>query len=144
MSKANCGFEDAQQLVISGPTLSTQIGFDSSFRPGLPLHLPEKEYDALVDTGARWSCIDSQVALALNLPIVDRRPLSGALGAGMANMHMAQMHIPSLRLNFYGMFAGVHLHAGGQPHSALLGRDFLQHYRMTYDGQTGAVEIVKP
>ena len=47
------------------------------------------------------------------------------------------------RLNFtiYGMFAGVHLVAGGQIHRALIGRTFLQHYTMVYEGRTGTVTI---
>src|SRR5262245_27820099 len=36
---------------------------------------------SLVDTGAMESCIDSGLAMRLNLPIVDRRKISGVHGA---------------------------------------------------------------
>jgi hypothetical protein len=39
------------------------------------------------------------------------------------------------------MFAGVHLVTGGQIHWALIGRTFLQHYTMVYEGRTGTVTI---
>ena len=41
----------------------------------------------------------------------------------------------------YGAFAGVHLTAGGQVHTALIGRTFLQDFTLTYEGQTGRVSI---
>jgi hypothetical protein len=41
----------------------------------------------------------------------------------------------------YGLFAGVNLAAGGQPHQALIGRTFLRHFTMIYEGRTGTVTI---
>lgn len=40
-----------------------------------------------------------------------------------------------------GAFAGVDLKAGGQIHSALIGRTFLRHFKMIYDGRTGTVSL---
>jgi hypothetical protein len=57
------------------------------------------------------------------------------------NMHLAQVYIPSLGFTIWGMFAGVHLAAGGQHHKALLGRTFLQNCLMTFNGTTGKVTI---
>ena len=87
------------------------------------------------------SCIDSAIATALNLPIINESTVSGAHGAGKVNVHLAQIHFPSLNLTQYGRFCGVHLHAGGQPHSALLGRTFLNKMTMTYRGNTGSVML---
>lgn len=56
-------------------------------------------------------------------------------------MHLAQIFVPALSFTLYGMFAGVHLAAGGQEHFALIGRDFLRHFIMRYDGGTGAVSL---
>jgi predicted aspartyl protease len=100
-----------------------------------------KGVQALVDTGATESCIDSQLALNLNLPIVDRRKISGTYGPHEVNIHLAQVHVPSLNFTVYGAFAGVHLAAGGQPHKALIGRTFLRHYTMIYEGRTGNVTL---
>lgn len=59
----------------------------------------------------------------------------------MADFYLAQIYITTLGVTVYGRFAGVHLVAGGQPHVALLGRTFLQHFTMTYEGRTGQVTI---
>jgi gag-polyprotein putative aspartyl protease len=132
-------------LVAIGPTLFVQIGFDPTFDPlGVPPgtpNLPTNLLQALVDSGATESCIDSTIATALNLPIIDRRSVSGVHGAGEVNMHLAHIHIPALSFTLYGAFAGVALQAGGQQHHALIGRTFLRNFTMVYEGRTGTVTI---
>jgi len=144
MLRAECGFPDqAMHLAQFGPTLEVRIGFDPGYRaksgdiPGLS----PKEYNALIDTGAAESCIDSQVAAPLGMPVVDEMPVSGVHGQAVVNVHLGQIHAPALGFTIYGRFCGVHLHAGGQPHSALLGRTFLYHTTMTYQGKTGSVTL---
>lgn len=145
----DCGFDDQpgvsgrDLLTHNGPTLMVEIGFDPDFRPGAGIRpeLPRQQYPALVDTGATESCIDSELAATLRLPIVDRQGMAGIQGKGEANMHLAQIHVPALGYTDYGKFAGVHLTAGGQPHSALIGRTFLRHFTMAYDGGTGKVTL---
>ena len=56
-------------------------------------------------------------------------------------MLLAQIYVPDLDFTVYGRFRGVRLSDGGQPHSALIGRTFLRHFTMFYDGRTGAVTI---
>jgi len=56
-------------------------------------------------------------------------------------MHLAHVVVPGLGKYIYGSFAGVDLVAGGQPHVALIGRTFLQHFTLFYDGRTGSVSI---
>ena len=90
MSSADCGFIDkegvsAQNLLIRfGPTLAVRIGFDPSYpaNGAFEPKLPEKVWLALADTGAGESCIDSALAAELELPIVDRRSVSGVHGKG--------------------------------------------------------------
>src|SRR5258706_7979829 len=106
MALTTCGFNDApgssgcDMLVAIGPTLFVQIGFDPTFDPlAIPIgspNLPTNLLHALVDSGATESCIDSTIATALNLPIIDRRSVSGVHGAGEVNMHLAHIHIPAL------------------------------------------------
>ena len=125
-----------------GPTLGVNIGFDIEFYAGgsQRAELPSALWQALVDTGAGISCIDSELAHILELPIIDRGTISGSHGAHECNIHLAQISILSLdSLTLYGQFAGVHLAAGGQPHQALIGRDFLQYFTMDYNGRTGSV-----
>ena len=119
------------------------IGFDLNHRLGsaAPPDLAEKGLGALVDTGATMSCIDSGLAIQLNLPVVDRQTVAGVHGKKEVNLHLAQIYIPSLRFTIYGSFAAVDLIAGGQPHHALIGRTFLKNFTLTYNGRTGEVEI---
>lgn len=149
MPETKCGFNDipggatgAQLLVSRGPTLLVDIGFDPGYNPDTPNILPVPgitSVEALVDTGANISCIDNLLASQLNLPIVDRQPIGGVGGRHIANVYLAQLHVRSLNFTVYGQFIGIDLQAGGQRHSALIGRTFLAHYTMTYEGRTGTV-----
>jgi predicted aspartyl protease len=152
MPTTKCGFDDGPAargrdlLIGAGPTIFVMIGFDPTYDPAgdvkvrLPL-LPQQQLPALIDTGATESCIDGGLAMRLNLPIIDRRRVGGVHGAGEVNVHLAQLHIPSLSSTLYGPFCAVDLIAGGQAHHALIGRTFLQHFTMTYEGRTGTVTL---
>jgi len=154
MAEVDCGFSDvpggasgSELLVTRGPTLAVDIGFDPNFKPAVGSYPPAagiKGVAALVDTGATISCIDNLLASQLNLPIVDRRPMSGAHGSQVVNIYLAQVFSPALSCTVYGEFAGVDLRAGGQVHSALIGRTFLQAFHMIYEGTTGTVKIISP
>src|SRR5271156_4907479 len=116
MARTKCGFDNVLggapglvELVYPGPPRAVTISFDPQFvftghNPPPAAGLTVR---ALVDTGATESCIDNMVAAQLNLPIIDRRPIAGVGGAHTANMHMAQIFVPSLNFWIYGTFAGV-------------------------------------
>ena len=153
MLNTKCGFNSipgrpgSDFLVAYGPTLLVDIGFDPSFNPQKLGTVPVpgiKQVDALVDSGASESCIDNLLASQLGLPIIDRRPISGSGGSHMTNIYLAQVHVPALNFTIYGAFAGVDLLAGGQVHKALIGRTFLRHFTMVYEGQTGTVTLSSP
>ena len=151
MPETKCGFDSVPEgasgselLVAYGPTLRVDIGFDPAYNPKNLGQIPVPGISgiaALVDTGATESCIDSLLAIQLNLPVVDRRKVAGVHGSQEVNLHLAQIHVASLGFTIYGRFAAVHLAAGGQPHKALIGRTFLRNYKMTYEGYTGNVVI---
>ena len=144
MPTVDCGFPyQPDFLEHRGPTLMVRIGFSPDFPTGTPSQLDEAQdlWPALVDTGAGTTCIDARLAIALNLPVINQRIVSGVHGEGMVNIHPAQIYVPALSVSFSGAFAGAHLIGGGQPHYALIGRDFLRHFRLTYDGRTGAVSL---
>lgn len=126
-----------------GPTISVRIGFDPSFLPfdERPPDLPERRVPAVIDTGAVISCIDSAVTASLGLPVAELASVAGVHGPGIAEVYLAQMSVPDLGAVLRGRFHAAHLGAGGH-HRAILGRTFLQHYAMTYDGRTGAVRLV--
>ena len=149
MPEILCGFVDGpkgsgQELLTGfGPTLMVQIGFDPNHRHDAKTApaLAANKYPALVDTGATESCIDSTLASALKLPIVDRETRAGVHGNLELDIHLAQIHVSELAWTITGRFAGVHLHAGGQPHFALIGRTFLRACTLIYEGKTGSVTI---
>lgn len=152
MVQTKCGFDNSashsgSQLLISwGPTLIVDIGFDPTFSPEQLLagKIPSPGISGLhglVDTGANECCIDNLLAAQLKLPLVDRRVIAGIGGGQTANVYLAQVHVPSLSFTMYGAFAGVDLKAGGQIHSALIGRTFLSYFTMTYEGRTGTVSL---
>lgn len=132
-------------LVAHGPTILVDIGFDPKHDPmANPTGIPVpgiKSVQALVDTGATECCIDALLAAQLNLPLVNKRQISGVHGSHMANVYLANVHVPTLGVTINGLFAGVNLRAGGQVHSALIGRTFLRHFKMVYEGKTGTVII---
>ncbi len=146
MAKTLCGFNDGpggsgrDLLATWGPTLFVDIGFDPNFKLGIPVPGITR-VEALVDTGASESCIDSLLAAQLNLPVVDRRQIAGVGGGHIANVHLAQVRIPLLNKTILGSFTAVHLAVGGQRHRALIGRSFLQHFTMVYEGRTGTVTL---
>jgi hypothetical protein len=151
MPEALCGFNDSPDgtskgrdlLEFHGPTILVDIGFDDQFKPDTaspPKALITGVW-ALVDSGATESCIDSGLADELKLPIVDRRKIAGSKGAHEVNVHLGQIHIPSLKKTIYGAFCAVDLAAGGQQHRALMGRTFLRHFTMIYSGTTGEVRL---
>jgi hypothetical protein len=98
MAETKCGFNDAlggqtgsELLVFFGPTLMVNVGFDPNFKPadgGVPV-ASVTAMGALVDTGATESCIDSALAMQLNLPVVDRQTISGVHGPKEVNLHLA-------------------------------------------------------
>ena len=137
-----CGFVNNRQVLEAiGPTAKVRIGFDPQYRSGAPPDLPPNEYPALIDTGATISCIDSGLANSLQLPPVDRQEMSSVEGSFEATIYVAQIHVLGLERVISGVFAGVHLQRGGQPHLALLGRRFLDGLKMVYEGRTGSVSI---
>jgi hypothetical protein len=57
---------------------------------------------------------------------------------------MARIYIPGLNKLLFQPFAGVRLYEGEQWRRVILGRSFLRHYRLAYDGRTGEAEIIDP
>ena len=144
MSAVDCGFPDQPGfLEHRGPILMVRIDFNPDFPTGMPVHPSESRelLPALVDTGAATTCIDAKLAMTLNLPVINQRTVAGVHGEGIVNIHSAQIYVPALTVAFSGAFVGAHLIAGGQPYYALIGRDFLRHFHLSYDGRTGAVTL---
>ena len=133
------GFPNA--LIIHGPTTDVTVGWMvENEEDNIPDVVPTK---AFIDTGASESCIDEDIAIQLQLPVVDIIQIAGVGGAQEHNVYAAEVTIPGLEFKQYGRFAGVHLLDGGQQHGVLLGRSFLQTMIMVYDGRRGHVSIAR-
>lgn len=135
------GQSGADWLVEIGPTVHVDIGRRSRSAPGQPPDLDGKRIKALIDTGAGGDCIDETLATQLGLPITDSGMIGGVGGRHQASIYTARLYVPALKRLLFQRFTGVRLAEGAQPHRVLLGRTFLRHYRMTYDGPSGAVEL---
>ena len=100
------------------------------------------DYNALIDTGARMSCIDSALAERLNLPIIGS-PIKGVGANGPFNSDpiLGRIHITDLETMIYGRFLSMPLTDHNQPYHAIIGRDFLRRSRFTYNGSVGTWEL---
>jgi predicted aspartyl protease len=129
-------------LTRIGPTVWVIIGSypGTSAAPTASLI---QQVPALIDTGATLSCIDDMLAQELQLQIVDQWITSGVSGSVKLDVYLAQITIPSLNVNQFGRFAGVHLQVGGQAHRALIGRSFLAGCTLVYDGKRGSVLLAR-
>lgn len=149
MDEALCGYDHAPKgselLVRFGPALKVDVGFDPDFVAGFG-DLPKpasRGLEALIDTGAQDSYIDSPLANEFGLPLINKDTVSTALGTQDVSLHLAQIHVVALGSLILGSFAAVNLRENGIEFDVLLGRTFLQHYLFTYDGATGGATIRK-
>lgn len=144
MTSIRAGYEGRPERLVSvGASLSVQIGLDLSFcsDSGAPPQLPDTLYSALIDTGANINAIDLALAESMALMLAEQRNMAGVHGRQETNLYLAQIYVPALDFTIYERVAGVSLSAARQPHAALLGRPFLRHFTMTYDGPAGLVTL---
>jgi hypothetical protein len=137
-----CGCRDADALVQRGATLSVHVGFDPDFDDTITGSLPDlppDEITALLDTAAGVSCIDNTLVQKLKLPFLREGTIATIHGRREANIYEAQVRITSLDCTICGPFRGADIVFGGP--QVLLGRDFLKHYTMVYNGLTGSVTL---
>ena len=100
-----------------------------------------QEVWALIDTGARESCIEQALADRLALTLVDRRTVSGVGGLHQLNVYLAQIDIPSLGRSDNGLFTAGRFADGGSRHQVILGRALLRDMVVVYDGRRGTVSV---
>jgi predicted aspartyl protease len=166
MPIADCGFPPAfpvvgpggqvqlqtgqQALIIKGPTTLVEVDFDPSLFNTDPVQVqaalaartaPPQLVEALIDTGAMESCIDEDLATALQLPLIDEGEASGVGGKQKFNVYLGHIRIMALNYYQYGRFLGVKLQQGQSLHKAILGRTLLQSMILVYDGRRGTCTI---
>ena len=135
---------NSEALYLFGPVLPVLIGGNQEPRMQDASSIVAVQRFALVDTGATDSCIDSNLAHALGLRVIDERQVSTPGGLETFDVYYGRIEVPDLNLSKRGPLMGANLSGGGQPYGALLGRDFLRLCSMHYDGETGSVTISNP
>ena len=101
----------------------------------------EEQLMALVDTGANIGGIDPSIAVEMNLPLIDSIDVEGWGGVNKHDVYAASVHIVGLDMANHS----ARLVAAPLPkHSkVLLGRDFLRHVVMLYDGMNNELLFAK-
>jgi len=132
-------------LLQNGPRVQVIIGVAQSFaeqvvQQGQSVPKPVSGL-ALVDTGASTTCIDDSLARGLGLPVIDVVQMTSASHADtQANVYPIEMEIVGspIKVNVPRAL-GANLTPQGIV--ALIGRDYLQHCTLFYNGVTGQITL---
>src|SRR5690349_5586819 len=139
MASIECGYlgvDATTNLSLLGPIIPVDIGFDAAWDQNYArserLPIPGKtNVPALIDTGAQECFIDSDLAFALTLPIVDRQEIGGSAGRREVDVYLAQIHVRDLGFTIRGRFCGCIVEE--DDYKALIGRSFLEHFSLLYN-----------
>ncbi|MDE2868237.1 MAG: retropepsin-like aspartic protease [Chloroflexota bacterium] len=135
MPVASCGFTGHPgRLIDTGPELQVELTN--------PWALDERPHacKALIDTGANHCFVSGRVADDLRLEQFDTEDFRGAGGRFASPRYLVHLRIPQLATRASILLARLP-DADQIGRSVLLGRDFLQFYRLVYDGPTGDVTL---
>lgn len=135
----------AAALQQRGPIVQVMIGIAQTFadqllQQGTALPSPVSG-NALIDTGASTTCIDDTVAQSMGLPAIDVVTMASASHAStQQNVYPIHMQIVGSPIRVEVPNAiGANLQVQGI--IALIGRDYLQHCTLHYNGITGAITL---
>lgn len=132
-------------LLQYGPIVQIVVGLAQSFTDQLLQQgqsLPQPiAGNALIDTGASTTCIDNLAAQTLGLPAIDVVQMTSASHASIEqNIYPIQMQVVGSPIRVEVPRAiGANLAAQGLV--ALIGRDYLQHCTLFYNGLTGEITL---
>lgn len=128
-----------------GPCVQVMIGLAESFaqqllQRGEAFPTPSAGI-ALIDTGASVTCVDESLAQRLRLPAIDvAQMMSASHAETQQNVYPIEIEIVGapIRIN---VPRAVGASLAPQGITALIGRDFLQHCTLFYNGFTGAITL---
>jgi len=129
------------QLANNGPRVRVEICLPEVFERQLVLlgqQVPSPVTgEALIDSGAATTCVDTDIARALRLPIIGVRKIASASHPeALANMYPVRLRVVDAPMVINApQCVGAPLKAQGI--AALLGRDVLQHCFFAYRGPAG-------
>lgn len=127
-------------LALDGPRLGVMIR-----RPGGPASAASPsflEQQALIDTGASDVCISLRTARELGLKAVDIRQIGVVGGMVETVVFAGLLEVPEL--NFSRVMRMYAPRQSAPSSLMLLGRSFLAHFIMTYDGPNGTFHFFNP
>lgn len=131
-------------MMQRGPVVQINIGLAQVFadqltQMGQAVPAPATGL-ALIDTGATSTCIDDAMAQHMGLPAIDVVQMTSASHENTPqNVYPAKLELPN-GITFQAPRAiGAALQAQGI--IALIGRDFLQHCTLFYNGVTGEITL---
>ncbi len=98
---------------------------------------------ALIDTGATFTCVDEDVCKALGLHAVGTSNISHVDGKSARTRYPVQISFPDFQLPPIKLIraTSVILNDMTPPFIALIGRDLLANFKLTYNGPRGRIEI---
>jgi predicted aspartyl protease len=134
----------AAALLGQGPVVPVVLSVaqtiaDQLLQQGLPVPAPVSG-SALIDTGASSTCIDDATAQTLQLPAIDVVTMTSASHAStQQNIYPVLIEVAGgIRIDVPRAM-GANL--APQSLVALIGRDFLQHCTLFYNGPTGHITL---
>jgi predicted aspartyl protease len=132
-------------LLQNGPCVQVIIGLAQSFAEQLVQQgqaVPQSTSGvALVDTGASTTCIDDALAQQLRLPVIDVVQMTSASHAAtQSNVYPIQMEIVGSPITV-NVPRAIGANLAPQGFVALIGRDYLQHCTLFYNGITGEITL---
>jgi len=132
-------------LLQNGPFVQVVVGLAQSLAEQLVQQghaVPQPTAGvALVDTGASTTCIDEALAQRLGLPVIDVVQMTSASHAGtQANVYPIQMEIVGSPI-IVNVPRAIGANLTPQGIVALIGRDYLQHCTLFYNGLTGEITL---
>ena len=138
-------------LVIVGPLVNVVLAVPESVgRAMLALgrEPPRVDVKLLIDTGAQITSVHDEVAAQLGLPPIRMAPMVGVSGKPedypVYRMVVLIAVADATGKGIIGLetdVVGVPASAGHAEMKGLLGRDFLRHLRLVYDGPTATFEL---
>lgn len=138
-------FPPSIALLQNGPVVQVIIELGQSFAEPLVQQgqsVPQPIAGvALVDTGASTTCIDDGLAQRLGFPAIDVVQMTSASHAGTdANVYPIQMEIVGSPIKV-NVPRAIGANLPPQGIVALIGRDYLQHCTLFYNGITGQITL---
>ena len=135
------GDREHSDLELWGPQVRLRIWF--GLLSSEPIETEDSQrYLALVDTGARVSCIDTATANLLDLPAIGEPEEGiGVAGPSTSQPVLALIRVVGSNAVAVSRFMTLPLIENGLPHHTILGRDFLRLTRFTCDGIENAFEL---